>query len=74
MRVWAAAAWDVFRRAPCRVGRGGRAAVDSWCFGLGGSLSLFFVFNEAGFCLQAKKPPHTGVRTCLLYTSDAADE
>ena len=48
MRVWAAA-WDVFRRAPSRVGGGGRAAVDFVvCFGLGGFLSFFFfVFNEA---------------------------
>ena len=46
--VWAAA-WDVFRRAPSGVGRGGRAAVDFVvCFGLGGLLSdFFFVFNEA---------------------------
>ena len=27
LRVWAAA-WDMFHRAPSRVGRGGRAAVD----------------------------------------------
>ena len=61
MRVWAAA-WDVFRRAPSRVGRGGRAAVDFVvCFGLGGFLSDFFSFlmrqgreneaTEAVFCL-----------------------
>ena len=36
MRVWATA-WDVFRRAQPRVGRGGRTAVDFVvCFGLGG--------------------------------------
>ena len=48
VRVWAAA-WDVFRRAPSRVGRGGRVAVDIVvCFGLGGFLSdFFFVFIEA---------------------------
>ena len=48
MQVWATA-WDVFRRAPSRVGRGGRAAVNFVvCFGLGGFLSVFFfVFNEA---------------------------
>ena len=35
VRVWATA-WDVFRRAPSGVGRGGRAAVDFvMCFGLG---------------------------------------
>ena len=39
MRVWVTA-WDVFRRAPSRVGRGGRAAVDFVvCFGRG----VFFV-------------------------------
>ena len=45
--AWAAA-WDVFRRAPSRVGRGGRADVDFVvCLGLGGFLSDFFVvFNE----------------------------
>ena len=44
MRVWAAA-WDVFRRAPSRVRRGGRAAVDFVvCFGLGGFFSFFFRF------------------------------
>ena len=38
----------MFRRAPSRVGRGGRAAADFVvCFGLGGFLSpFFFVFNE----------------------------
>ena len=49
VRVWAAA-WDVFRRAPSRVGRGGRAAVDFMaCFGLGGFASFFSppVFIEA---------------------------
>ena len=36
VRVWATA-WDVFRRAQPRVGRGGRTAVDFVvCFGLGG--------------------------------------
>ena len=45
VRVWAIA-WDVFRRAPSRVGRGRRAAVDfAVCFGLGGFFSsLFLVF------------------------------
>ena len=77
MRVWAEA-WDVFRRAPSRVGRGGRAAVDFVvCFGLGGFLSDFFSFlmrqgreneaTEAVFYLQAKKPLHIGVRTGCHY-------
>ena len=48
VRVWAAA-WDVFGRAPSRVRRGGRGAVDFVvCFGLCGFLSdFFFVVNEA---------------------------
>ena len=45
VRVWATA-WDVFRRAQPRVGRGGRTAVDFVvCFGFGR------IFNEAVFCL-----------------------
>ena len=45
VRVWAAA-WDVFRRAPSRVGRGDRAAVDFVvCFWLGGFLTFFFSFS-----------------------------
>ena len=53
MRVWATA-WDVFRRAPSRVGRGGRAAVDFVvCFGLGGFLSFFsFVFMRPFFAFR----------------------
>ena len=44
VRVWAAA-WDVFRRAPSHLGRGGRPAVDFVvCFGLGIILSVFFRF------------------------------
>ena len=60
-RVWATA-WDVFRRAPPRVGRGGRAAVDFvMCFGLGGFLMRpFSVYRQ-------KKPLHTGVRTGCHY-------
>ena len=42
VRVWATA-WDVFRRAQSRVGRGGQAAVDFVvCFGLGGFSSFLF--------------------------------
>ena len=41
-RVWSNA-WDVFRRAPFRGGRGRRAAVDSVvCFGWGGLFRVFF--------------------------------
>ena len=46
MRLWAAA-WDVFRRAPSRVGLGVREAVDFVvCFGLG-VVFVFFALNEA---------------------------
>ena len=42
-RVWANA-WDVFGRAPSRVGRDRRAAVDFVvCFGWGGFFFFFFV-------------------------------
>ena len=41
-RVWANA-WDVFRRAPSRGGRGRRAAVDIVVyFGCGGFFRVFF--------------------------------
>ena len=56
MRVWATA-WDVFRRAPSRVGRGRRAAVDFVvCFGLGG------FFMRPCFAFRAKKPLHNEAR------------
>ena len=74
MRVWATA-WDVFRRAPSRVGRGRRAAVDFvvW-LGWGGFFSLlFFVFfslNAHGL-LQVRGRlalcSSTGVRTGCHY-------
>ena len=49
VRAWATT-WDVFRRAPSRVGRGGRAAVDFIvCFGLGGVLPVFFSFLTRPF-------------------------
>ena len=97
--MWANA-WDVFRRALSRGGRGRRVAVDVVvCFGWGGFFrvffSIFFFFErtrpaastrpplasftfllemrqsrgseEAVFCLWAKKPLHTGVRTGCHY-------
>ena len=51
VRVWANA-WDVFRRAPSRVGRGRRAAVNFVvCFGWGQffsvlSMSLYFQIHS----------------------------
>ena len=67
LRVWAAA-WDVFRRAPSRVGRGVRVAVYFVvCFWVGrifiGFLFLFLM--RPFFAFRTKKPLHT----CLLYTS-----
>ena len=63
-RVWANA-WDVFRRAPSRGGRGCRAAVDYVvCFGWGGIdfVFLFFVFffsNAHDLCCKYEAPlPH----------------
>ena len=54
MRVWATA-WDIFRRAQPRVGRGGRTAVDFVvCFELGGFLmwqGRESEATEAVFCL-----------------------
>ena len=44
-RVWANA-WDVFRSAPSRGGRGRRAAVDFMvCFGCGGFFRVFFFLD-----------------------------
>ena len=79
VRVWAAA-WDVLRRVPSRVGRGGRASVDFVVrYGLGGFYGGFFVFNEASprersdrgrFLLLGKNASSYGVRTgCHYLTS-----
>ena len=62
VRVWATA-WDVFRRAPSRVGRGGRAAVDFVvCFGRGGFFSFFFPFlflrTHTAYCKYEGILPH----------------
>ena len=66
MRVWATA-WDVFRRAPSRVGRGRRAAVDLVvCFRWGGFSSFFFCFfsGNAHDILQVRD--HLALCTSLL--------
>ena len=70
-RVWANA-WDVFRRAPSRGGRGRRAAVDIVvCFGRGGFFVVFFRFV---FFLRT----HTAyskheATSCLIYISSSTD-
>ena len=69
VRVWATA-WDVFRRAPSRVGRGVRVAVYFVvCFWVGrifiGFLFLFLM--RPFFAFRTKKPLHTGVRTGCHY-------
>ena len=68
--VWATA-WDVFRRAPSRVGRGGRAAVDFVvCFGWGGFFSVFFfvfISSNAHGLLQVRG--HLASSTSLLVCS-----
>ena len=65
VRVWATA-WDVFRRAPSRVGRGRRAAVDFVvCFGWGGFFSFFFPF----FFFERTRPSASTRPPCLMYLS-----
>ena len=65
-RVWANA-WDVFRRATSRGGRGRRAAVDMVvCFGRGGFL-LFLVFST--FFFERTRPTASMKPPCLIYIS-----
>ena len=55
-RVWANA-WDVFRRAPSRVGRGRRAAVDFVvCFGWGGFFVFYFFFERTRPAASTRPP------------------
>ena len=63
--VWANA-WDVFRRAPSRGGRGRRADVDIvGCIGRGG---LFVVFCFFRFFFFERTRPTSSMRpTCLIY-------
>ena len=62
-RVWDNA-WDVFRRAPSRVGRGRRAAVDFVvCFGWGVFFRVFCSF----FSFERTRPAASTRRPCLMY-------
>ena len=66
-RVWANA-WDVFRRAPSRGGRGRRAAVDFVvCFGCGGIFSPFFF--SPFFFFERTRPAASMRPACLTYLS-----
>ena len=57
-------AWDVSRRAPFRGGRGRRAVVDIVvCFGLGGLLIVFVLFDFFSSNAASMRPP------CLIYIS-----
>ena len=73
-------AWDVFRRAPSRGGRGCRAAVDFVvCFGCGRNFLCYFFsifFFERTLPAASMRPPcliylstSTGVRTGCPYLS-----
>ena len=66
-RVWANA-WDVFRRAPSRCGRGRRAALDIMvCFGRGGFCSFFFFLDFSFF--ERTRPTASMRQPCLIYIS-----
>ena len=53
----------MFRRAPSRVGRGRRAAVDFVvCFGWGGIFRVFFFFERTRPAVSMRPP-------CLIYLS-----
>ena len=61
-RVWANA-WEAFRRAPSRDGRGRQAAVDFVvCFGCGGFFRDFFSFERTRPAASMRAP-------CLIYFS-----
>ena len=64
-RVWANA-WDVFRRAPSRGGRGRRAAVYFVLrFGCGFFFRVFFCF----FFFERTRPAESIRPSCLIYLS-----
>ena len=72
VRVWANA-WDVFRRAPSRGGRGRQAAVDFVvCFGCS---SIYFVcfFFLVLFFLERTRPAAKMRTPCLIYLSTTND-
>ena len=61
-RVWANA-WDVFRRAPSRRGRGGQVAVDVVvCFWVRRTFSWIFFFERT-------RPAASTTTPCLIYLS-----
>ena len=65
VRVWATA-WDVFRRAQPRDGRGRRADVDFVvCFGWGGF--FFRVFFPIFFLFERTRPVASMRPPCLIY-------
>ena len=65
-RVWTNA-WDVFRRAPSRGGRGRWAAVDFVVF-LGGA-DFFVFFFELFFFFERTRPAASMRPPCLIYLS-----
>ena len=68
-RVWATAC-DVFCRAPSRVGRGRRAAVDFVvCFGWGGYFFVFFRFYLFVFLRTHTACCKYEAASCLIYLS-----
>ena len=65
-RVWTNA-WDMFFRAPSRVDRGRRDAVDFVvCFGCGG---FFLYFFSCFFFFQRTRPAGSMRPPCLIYIS-----
>ena len=66
-RVWAYP-WNVFRRAPSRVGRGRQAAVDFVvCFGCGGFFRFFL--KEFLFYFERTQPAASMRPAFLVYLS-----
>ena len=66
-RVWANA-WDVFHRAPSRVGRGRRAAVD-FVVCLGGAGFFVFCFFRFFFSFERKRSAASMRPSLASFTS-----